>query len=390
MTLKIWQLDPANLTPYYNLAICQALAQLDHDVRYVTSRYLYDQHIVISDDYAVDYVYFKGLNHQWLLRFPQLRRILRGISYPFNYTIVLLMLQKKKPDIVHLQWSRLPFFDRFFIQRIKKLDIPIVHTVHNIKSSFATGHMIRRLGEVYSLVDRLILHTESNRRDFLALYPHIAPEKTEVVPHLVTPYLHSIPDISSSDLKAQYGFNKEDFVILFFGIIRQYKGLDTLLNAFENIVQQSHAQLLIAGRPEEKQDFLDIERARQIKNVTVHDWFIPTEKLWQYFHVADIAVFPYREITQSGALIQAMQFGKPVIVTDVGGLPESIDSNGWVIEKNNPAALQQAILSAISKKNELVQKGRRSLEIIQENHDSRAVALRLIDIYQDCITEKDS
>lgn len=387
MTLRIWQLDPANLTPYYNLAICDALASLNHEIHYVTSRYLYDPNLPISDQYTVGYMYFKGLNSRWLLQSSRLRKLLRGVSYPFNHVYTLEKIRQQKPDVVHIQWSRLPVFDYYFIRMIKSLGIPVVHTVHNIRSSFASERMVQQLGNVYALVDKLILHTESNRREFLTLYPYIPIEKTAVVQHIVFPYPYPIPSINLNELKASFKFQPNDFVVLFFGIIRQYKGLDTLLTAFEHIVQHApHVKLLIAGRPEDKRDLQDIERARRIQNVTIHDWFIPSEDLWKYFHIANITVFPYRAATQSGALIQAMQFGSPVVVTNVGGLPEAIDGNGWVVEKDDPIALQHALLDAIQDSSSLSQKGERSLKLMKKYNGSVAVAEKLTAIYQSCVS----
>lgn len=383
MALTIWQIDAASLTPYYNLAICEALAEAGQHVHYVTSNYLYDQNLPFSNLYTKEYAYFRGLDRQWLLRHSQLRKLLRGLSYPLDHRLVLKKLDQQHPDIVHLQWSRLPKFDLHFIRQIKKLGIPVVHTIHNVKSSFASEKSIVQLGDVYAQADKLLLHAEANRRDFLALYPHLAKEKTAILPHVNIHAEYPQTSVNKSDLRQVFKLPTDSFVILFFGIIRQYKGLGLLLEAFQKAHQANpNIRLLIAGKAERHQDLLDVERSRQTDGVLVDERFIPSEDIWKYFFVADVAVLPYRAITQSGALIQALSFAKPVIVTDVGAFPESVDSNGWIVPRDDAVALEGAIVEAYQSRHELEDKSQRSLELIRTRHDRQAIASKLIQIYQ--------
>ncbi|RMG70685.1 MAG: glycosyltransferase family 1 protein [Chloroflexi bacterium] len=381
MALTIWQLDPANLTPYYNLAICQALAQAGQQVRYITSRYLYDKHLPISQQFTVEYPYFRGISQQWLLKTPRLRKLLRGLSYPINHWQVLQKIKHHQPDIIHIQWSRLPRFDLSFIRAIKKLNRPVVHTIHNVRSSFATDDDITQLGKVYHLCDQIILHTYANQQAFLALYPDISVDKTTVIP-----MIHAPSHIPNHPYPTRHLFQltKEHFVFLFFGIIRQYKGLDLLLEAFRQIHKQyPHARLLIAGKPETQSDLQLIYSAKNQPGVIVREGFIPADILWQYFAAADISVFPYRYVTQSAALIQAMEFGKPVIVTDVGGLAEVIDNNGWIVPSITVENLTQTMIDALNtpEQTRLIM-GARSAEIVATHHNSQAIAQKLVACYQ--------
>lgn len=382
-SLKIWQLDPANLTPYYNLAICEALAKAGQQVHYVTSEYLYDPNLPVSDQFTVEYTYFRGLNQQWLLRSSLLRKLLRGLSYPLDHRRVLAAIKRHHPDIVHIQWSRLPSFDRSFIQSIQAENIPVVHTIHNVRSSFASDQMVSRLGDVYALVDTLVLHTKANQRDFLTLYPHIPKSKTTVIPLINPPYPYQQSKMSRADVRKDFGFSENEFVVLFFGVIRQYKGLKHLLEAFTQVSQgEDSVRLLIAGKAESAQDVDEVEQARNMRNVSVHESFIPSEEVWKYFCVADVVVFPYRYITQSAALIQAMSFGKPVIVTDVGGFPETVDDNGWIVPVADVDAFADAMREAMTTSPlELEKMGKRSLEIVENSHSGASIAQELLANY---------
>src|SRR5215211_3656444 len=111
MTLKVVQLDPFALTPYYNAALCSALAKANCDVRYVTSNFLYDLTLPRSETYCTDIMYFPQLKHTSLIAQPFLRRAMKLFSYWSGHRNFLRSLVADRPDVVHIQWSRFPFLD---------------------------------------------------------------------------------------------------------------------------------------------------------------------------------------------------------------------------------------------------------------------------------------
>lgn len=117
-------------------------------------------------------------------------------------------------------------------------------------------------------------------------------------------------------------------------------------------------------------------------NTYIFDFYVPQEDIWIYHLIADVAVFPYRKIYQSAALLTAMSFGCPVIVTDVGGMPETVDGNGWVIPPEDPHILARTIDEAVRDSTRLESMSRRSLEIIEQKHSLTAVGRQLMDLYQ--------
>lgn len=150
--------------------------------------------------------------------------------------------------------------------------------------------------------------------------------------------------LESSKSRELLGIPKDKKVILFFGLIRAYKGLDVLLKAF-NLLPEDYF-LLIAGEAYGKTDEWNKDLA-QLKNQNYlwHNRFIADEEVGSYFSAADVCVLPYKSATQSGVTAVAHHFGLPVIATDVGGLRESIQSgeNGDLVEANNPAQMAQSI-----------------------------------------------
>lgn len=387
-TLKVWMLDPAQLTPYYNIALCDSLAQAGCTVRYIGSQYLYDRYLPHSDHFKTDYHYFRGLNHTRLIQFPRLRRVLRGISYPFDHWRLARQMQENKPDILHIQWSRVPRFDRWLIQQARALGIPVIHTVHDVVPSYAPESSIRSLERVYALANRLILHTQTNRQDFLHLYPTIRREDTAIIPLINAPYQALPPNPNQATARQALGLPTNVPILLFFGSVRWYKGVDLLLSAFASARQSApNIHLVIAGKPDTPDESALLENSRSQPNVHITSGFIPYEAIWQYYVAADVVILPYRSITQSAALLSAMDFGRAVIVTNVGGLPETIDGNGWVVPPENVPELAKSIVEATSQPLVLAAMGKRSIQLVQERHGGAAVARNTLEVYEQSLAD---
>ncbi|OWY22515.1 glycosyl transferase family 1 [Sphingobacteriales bacterium UPWRP_1] len=138
-------------------------------------------------------------------------------------------------------------------------------------------------------------------------------------------------------------------LVLFFGIIRPYKGLDVLLRAVANDrVRQSGIHLLVAGEYYHDQSYYtQLIADLQLQNtVTLHPQFIPNQEVKYYFCAADMVVQPYRTATQSGISQMAYQFERPMLVTDVGGLAEIVPHGeaGYVVKPESPEAIADALL----------------------------------------------
>ncbi len=143
------------------------------------------------------------------------------------------------------------------------------------------------------------------------------------------------------------GVEEDTKLVLFFGFIRHYKGLDLLLRAFaDERVKSLKIKLLVAGEfYDDKQPFLDLISEHQLQDsVILHDHYIPKEAVKNYFSAADLVVQPYRDATQSGVTQIAYHFGKPMVVTNVGGLPEIVPDGkaGYVVDID-PVKIADAI-----------------------------------------------
>lgn len=149
--------------------------------------------------------------------------------------------------------------------------------------------------------------------------------------------------------RAKLGFSEDDNVLMFFGYVRKYKGLDILLHAFPMILKQiPNAKLLVVGEFYDKPElYIDIvHRNGTSKNVKFVNQFIPNEEVGKYFAVADVMVQPYRSATQSGILNVAYSFGVPAVVTRVGGLEEYVTDGltGVVVEPESPEQIADGVI----------------------------------------------
>lgn len=278
---------------------------------------------------------------------------------PFNWIKVGLEIAKQKPDILIVKFW-LPFMGPCFgtILRLVKrnkstkiisiLDNVIPHE-HRIGDKQFTQYFLKP-------VVGFIAMSASVKKD---LHSFLPDAKCDFIPHPIYDNFGDI--ISKQSARAKLNIKDEEKVILFFGFIRKYKGLDWILEAMKNDdIKNQKIKLLVAGEFYEDRKYYDeiIER-NQLKNqLYLHTDFIPNEEVKNYFCAADCVVQPYKTATQSGISQMAYHFEKPMIVTNVGGLPEIVPNEkvGYVVEQN-PEAIAQAILKfyQLNKENEMVE-----------------------------------
>jgi D-inositol-3-phosphate glycosyltransferase len=192
-------------------------------------------------------------------------------------------------------------------------------------------------------VDAYIVQSNVVRDDLLRMAP--AARFLEV-PHPV--YNLFGERIEKRAARAQLRLDPETPLLLFFGFVRPYKGLDVVLDALPLVRRELPAQLLILGEfyGGKADSERHVARLGLQDAVILHDGYVPNEQVGLYFSAADVVVLPYRSATQSGIVPIAWQLERPVICTDVGGLAEVVEHErtGLVVPPANPAALAAAIV----------------------------------------------
>lgn len=192
-------------------------------------------------------------------------------------------------------------------------------------------------------VDSFIAMSRSVEADLKEMKPE-AP--CRFVPHPVYPQFGERMD--KTEARKQLGMDPDGRVLLFFGFVRDYKGLDVLIEAMPAVHEKTGAKLLVLGEFYSGKDrtIAQVKDLGVEDSVILHDEYVPDEKVGLYFSAADVVVLPYRSATQSGIVPIAYQLERPVICTDVGGLAEIVphERTGLVIPPENSSALRDAIV----------------------------------------------
>ncbi len=261
---------------------------------------------------------------------------------PFSWEEHRKEIERFSPDSVLFQWwtTFLTPCYTYLAAGAAGRKIAICQNVFPHKEGKATG--IKRaidnaLTKVFfSKMDKLVAMSHSDQRELRALFP----KKNSGI-YLEPVYgLEGIKKgaIKRSEAKKALGLQGKN-VLLFFGFVRPYKGLQYLLQAMPKILQKSNAHLLIVGefwgdkaRYLESLDTLDIG-----KHVTIIDRYVPDEEVPKYFVAADLLVLPYTSISESGVIRMAFNFNTPILSTNVGGNPDHIHDgvNGFLVNPHN-------------------------------------------------------
>ncbi|MCF7825781.1 MAG: glycosyltransferase [Candidatus Marinimicrobia bacterium] len=246
--------------------------------------------------------------------------------------------------VIFRYWN--PFFAPLIAYMAKKLrrsSIKVAVLVDNLlphEESIIDSWMARR---ILSRADHIITMSKSVSADVQALRPGLS---TSTLFHP----LYEIYHAQQSKAEARASLNLPDHpIVLYFGLIRPYKGLDILIRGLGSIKHEldDYTALILGEAYEDSQKYVDLIKSEGISSYTIfRNEFISDSELPLYFAAADVLVLPYRTATQSGIVGIALQMDRPVIATNVGGLGEYIieGETGYLVEPENPEALGQAIL----------------------------------------------
>lgn len=237
-------------------------------------------------------------------------------------------------ELFHIQWpNKFVYLDRTVLNLYYKwMGKKIVITAHNVNAGQRDGNdsFLNRLtlSIMYSIADHIIVHTEKMKKQLIKDF-HIDSKNITVIPHGINNVVPKT-ELTSRDARTKLRVRRDAKIVLFFGNILKYKGLEYLIEALGILRQENQdITLLIAGRNELAPDYWkgiqeQINTAGLHDNIITVTRFIRDEEIEIYFKAADVMALPYTHIFQSGVLFVSYAFGLPVIATDVGSLKEDI------------------------------------------------------------------
>jgi len=313
--------------------------------------------------HEVDFISFKYQYPSWLYpgtgQFDSSEKIISIENerifhslWPPSWNAIVERIVKGNCDLLITAWWTF-FFSLQYAHinyRVRKSGRRVMYICHNVKMH--EDHPLERFATnlAFRDVDYFIVHSSEDRENLLRYKPSA---DVKINFHPTYDHFASLYDLSRAK---NMELKKHPNAVLYFGVVRPYKGLRYLIEAFPLVLKEvSNAKLLIVGDFWEKlEDYQSLIKELNISSVTeIINRYVPNEEVGDYFTLADVVALPYISATQSGIAQISYGFGKPVVVTNVGGLPEIVDDGktGCIVPPKNHVALADAIVKILKNPN---------------------------------------
>jgi glycosyltransferase involved in cell wall biosynthesis len=345
---RVFMMDLWATVPYYTAYLSRALLNEPIDLTVGSISYYLDPACFSSRGIKLHPGLLDIVGKFRLPRIP--RRILKLLESIVNLAALAVRFLISPPDIVHVQYlpmllARIPL-DLWLVQLCRWRGSKIVLTVHDLLPHDTGQEFKKTYIDLYPIVDGIICHSDSIKARLTPEF--LAPqEKISVIPH--GPFFYDLPATAAEQTLRSFNIEPGKLLVLWQGIIFPYKGIDLLLDAWQLVeAGNSEACLLIVGTgPTEMLDQIREQISRlNLKQVKLHLHFISTEELVALYRAADIVVYPYRDITTSGALATGLALGKTIIASNLPVFGELLTNhkNALIIDPQNKTAFAEALL----------------------------------------------
>jgi glycosyltransferase involved in cell wall biosynthesis len=358
VAVRVHVVDPSAYTPPYDHALCRALGGAGAEVELFTSRFAYGR-VASPEGYARHELFYRAAVGAPGSRLRTAAKLAEHVPDMLRYR-----RRASAADVVHFQWLAVQHLDRHLLPTRRSpvgarrspagQGRPLVLTAHDILPREPRPGQLRAQRRLYECFDAVIVHSAHGRRR-LTEDLGTDPARVHVIPHgVLRPWEGQRAQPLPPDLRAVEGP-----VVLFFGLLRPYKGLDLLLDAWQEIAAgaSAGAELWIVGMPRMDLTAVDAAhdrvlsrsrlgqatpgaslsgstRGRQTASagpirqpaavgaIRFLPRFVSDQEILALMRRASLVVLPYREIDHSGVAFTALGAGAPLLLSDVGGFPE--------------------------------------------------------------------
>src|SRR3954447_25674702 len=329
--MKVQLVDPSAFTPPYDRALAAALARAGAEVELLTTRFLYGP-VPPAEGYRVEELFYR-------------RSAARGLDAPARLLFkagehvpdMLRFRRAADADLVHYQWLTAPPLDGLLLPPLR----PRLMTAHYILPPQPSRRAVRSAHRVLDSMDAVVAHFHHGAAP-LRDEGGLDPAKVRVTPHGAFDYLTKLAE--EKPLPAELE-GAEGPVVLFFGLLRPYKGIENLLEAFRRVTgNAAGAELWIVGNPRMDVAPLRDLAARAPGRVRFVTRFVEDAEIPAIFRRADPLVLPSLDAEPSGVLYTGLAFGKPMVLSAVGGFPEVAAAGAArLVERGDTAGLAAAL-----------------------------------------------
>lgn len=358
---------------------------------------LYDTFLLMGQNNSMDIFFFSNTNMltkeingvciKKIFNYSNKFFLLKPLYYILSLIKLFVYFLKIKPSVAHIQWFKIPVVDLLYYKIIKHLfKVKILHTVHNVVPHDGKRKDIKRYSQLYELSDSLILHTENSLNEIKKIIPNEKLSKFNIIPHgvLKYPFKDSTIEQSILKIKKEKIFDNK-FIFAFLGSQGKYKGIDILIDVWINtpeLSENNNILLLIAG----KGYIPNKDELVKLSNVFIDNNFIDDLSFVSYMKMSDVILLPYIKISQSGVLLTAINFNKPILASKIGGLvdPFKLGKIGWLIKPNNKDDLKEKMLYIINHTSEvdLISKDNDVWNKLNDYYDWKAIQNKTFLLYE--------
>ncbi len=277
----------------------------------------------------------------------------RKVEAVVDAFVVAALARRLRPDVVHLHSTNPIVLLHLLLLRL--LGLPVVATAHQVTPHEPIPFQALVQRGIHRLPRRVIAHSEVDRRRLVEELG-VEPRRIAVIPHGEYGFFAGDGEepIDPGAARRELGLAEDEETVLFFGYLREYKGLDVLFDAWPAVAEARlardgrRARLLVAGNPVQLAPARrrELEARAESLDAVRHFDYVPFTEVSRWFAAADVVALPYRQISQSGVLYLALALGVPVVATGVGGLGEVLrdGESALVVPPGDPEALTRALV----------------------------------------------
>jgi D-inositol-3-phosphate glycosyltransferase len=365
---------------HYDFALCSALAEQGVDLTLFTCD---ETHVPQRISFPVELA-FQGI-------FGQAPAWQRGLRYGLALARIARRRPRRLPGIVHVHFFHALPLDYAFLAWMSARGCRLVVSAHDVHPFDAKNWSMPLVRRIYDLADALIAHSHASHDALLAL--DIARKPVAVIPlgHYLS-YTNGVAP-SPGEARRQLGLPPDAPVLLFFGQIKEVKGLDVLLRALSLLAEQRpNIRLIIAGSVWKDNWYHYAELIDQLAlqpRLDLHLRYITDDEVAAFFAAANAVVLPYRHVYQSAVLMLALSFGRPVVTTRVGGLAEVVQDGetGYLTPPDDPEALAAAINRILDDPQTAQIVGKQGQALARERYSWSQIATMTRKVYEETVNQ---
>ena len=276
--------------------------------------------------------------------------ILRALSYFVGLFRSLISAWQNGSTVIHVHLFHYGLKELMLCLLARMFCFKLVATIHDVES-FVTGDVgaIKKL--IFFLINRFVVHNDYSKSS-LVHAASLDPAAVDIIPH--GNYVDFVTNTDRESARKELGIKVDQKIILFFGQIKKVKALDVLIRSLPYVKSEiKNVTLLVAGKywKNSESEYLRlIEELNLSSDIRLDIGYVPDDKVHYYYCAADVVALPYREIFQSGVLLMALSYARPVVVSNIPGMTDIIEhgENGLVFEPESASDLAAQLARILS------------------------------------------